>query len=220
MGKKYGGVIKTARMFARTNLAKHMGNSTKKKILAVGAEAVNKILSGDSPSSTIKEATTSLASQLPAVVKKKFKSSILGQLKSKAPKRFSRIKKTKIGGATRYRLKQKSKLSAKTKKLELLYRLNAYRRKNPSGLKLRYKLKRQTGTRRWSKRRPQQRFTKKKRKKKRRKKKKKKKKKKKTKGRRGRRKTYRRKNKTKRKRKSKSRVKTSRRARVRTVFDF
>ena len=217
MGKKYGGVIKTARMFARTKLAKHMGNSAKKKILAVGAEAVNKILSGDSPSNTIKEATTTLASQLPTVVKEKFKTSILGQLKRKAPKRFSRIKKTKIGGATRYRLKQKSKLSAKTKKLELLYRLNAYRRKNPSGLKLRYKLKRQTGTRRWSKRRPQQRFTKKKRKKKRKKKKKKKKK---TKGRRGRRKTYRRKNKTKRKRKSKSRVKTSRRARVRTVFDF
>ena len=117
LGKKYGGVIKTARMFARTKLAKHMGNSAKKKILAVGAEAVNKILSGDSPSNTIKEATTTLASQLPTVVKEKFKTSILGQLKRKAPKRFSRIKKTKIGGATRYRLKQKSKLSAKTKNL-------------------------------------------------------------------------------------------------------
>ena len=105
LGKKYGGVIKTARMFARTKLAKHMGNSTKKKILAVGAEAVNKILSGDSPSSTIKEATTSLASQLPAVVKKKFKSSILGQLKRKASKRVGGIRKRKFGGSIRYRLK-------------------------------------------------------------------------------------------------------------------
>ena len=133
LGKTYRSVAKTAKMFARSKAGKALGDATKRQVLETGAKVVNKILSGESPMTAIKEGASTLANQLPAAAKKKFKRSIL-----------KTNKKTKLGGVTldktRFKLRQrwpqnKGRILYKLnkprslRKLPLLYRLNKTRGK-------------------------------------------------------------------------------------------
>ena len=133
LGKTYRSVAKTAKMFARSKAGKALGDATKRQVLETGAKVVNKILSGESPMTAIKEGASTLANQLPAAAKKKFKRSIL-----------KTNKKTKLGGVTldktRFKLRQRwprnkgqilYKLNKRRslRKLPLLYRLNKTRGK-------------------------------------------------------------------------------------------
>ena len=117
LGKIYNGVVKNAKMFAKSELGSNVLNATKKKILEAGSSAINKMLDGAPPAATIKTAVASLGAQLPGVAKKSLKRAVLGNGKKPIAKR------KKLGGQMLYKLKQRRKSSAKLKKLQVLYKL-------------------------------------------------------------------------------------------------
>ena len=113
LGKTYRSVAKTAKMFARSKAGKALGDATKRQVLETGAKVVNKILSGESPMTAIKEGASTLANQLPAAAKKKFKRSIL-----------KTNKKTKLGGVTLDKTRFKLRQRWPQNKGQILYKLN------------------------------------------------------------------------------------------------
>jgi hypothetical protein len=114
LGKTYQGVIKTAQMFARSKVGKSLADMTKKKILKVGAQAVDRMLSGESPAGAIKTAATALSSQLTPTAKNKLKRSVFGKRKRK-----------KLGGQTLYKLKRNALDTTRFKLNKRLKRLKA-----------------------------------------------------------------------------------------------
>ena len=97
-------------MFAKSELGSDVVNSTKKKILEAGSNAINKMLDGAPPGATMKTAVTALGAELPGVAKNSLKRAVLGNGKKSN-------KRKKLGGQMLYKLKGRKKSSAKLKKL-------------------------------------------------------------------------------------------------------
>ena len=130
MNRIWNKVTGAARRFAQSSFGRKLGTLAKRQILKIGANAVDRILSGADSGRALKRSADALTSQLKGPSQKRFKRTILGRNKSKT---------RKLGGLTLYRLAKKKgsrkrgrKQSRKRgRKLgrEILYRLNKARKR-------------------------------------------------------------------------------------------